>query len=68
LKGTEKFDITCIADGITPRMHVPCKITYADGSTRDVTLLCRIDTADEVDYYRHGGILQFVLRNIAKAA
>ncbi|MEO9963808.1 aconitate hydratase AcnA [Nisaea sp.] len=68
LKGTEKFDITCIADGITPRMDVPCKITYADGSTRDVTLLCRIDTADEVDYYRHGGILQFVLRNIAKAA
>ncbi|MEP3068635.1 MAG: aconitate hydratase AcnA [Parvibaculum sp.] len=68
LKGTEKFDITCIADGITPRMDVPCKITYADGSTSDVTLLCRIDTADEVDYYRHGGILQFVLRNIAKAA
>ena len=68
LKGTEKFDITGIADGITPRMDVPCKITYADGSTKDVTLLCRIDTADEVDYYRHGGILQYVLRNIAKAA
>ena len=68
LKGTEKFDITGIADGITPRMDVPCKITYADGSTKDVTLLCRIDTADEVEYYRHGGILQYVLRNIAKAA
>ena len=68
LKGTEKFDITGIADGITPRMDVPCKITYADGSTKDVTLLCRIDTADEVDYYRHGGILQYVLRNIVKAA
>ena len=68
LKGTEMFDITGIADGITPRMDVPCKITYADGSTKDVTLLCRIDTADEVDYYRHGGILQYVLRNIAKAA
>ena len=68
LKGTEKFDITGIADGITPRMDVPCKISYADGSTKDVTLLCRIDTADEVDYYRHGGILQYVLRNIVKAA
>ncbi len=68
LKGTEKFDITGIADGITPRMDVPCKITYADGSTKDVMLLCRIDTADEVEYYRHGGILQYVLRNIAKAA
>ncbi|WP_193171074.1 aconitate hydratase AcnA [Nisaea nitritireducens] len=68
LKGTEQFDITGIADGITPRMDVPCKITYADGSTKDVMLLCRIDTADEVEYYRHGGILQYVLRNIAKAA
>ncbi|MEQ8334515.1 aconitate hydratase AcnA [Nisaea sp.] len=68
LKGTETFDITGIADGITPGMDVPCKITYADGTSKDVTLLCRIDTADEVDYYRHGGILQYVLRNIAKAA
>ncbi|WP_420405433.1 aconitate hydratase AcnA [Nisaea sp.] len=68
LKGTETFDITGIAGGITPRMDVPCKITYADGSVKEITLLCRIDTADEVDYYRHGGILQYVLRNIAKAA
>ncbi|UUX49674.1 aconitate hydratase AcnA [Nisaea acidiphila] len=68
LKGTEMFDITGIADGITPRMDVPCRITYADGSVKEITLLCRIDTADEVDYYRHGGILQYVLRNIAKAA
>ncbi|MBO6562460.1 MAG: aconitate hydratase AcnA [Nisaea sp.] len=68
LKGTETFDITGIADGITPRMDVPCKITYADGSVKEITLLCRIDTADEVDYYRHGGILQYVLRNIASAA
>jgi len=68
LKGTEIFDITGIAGGITPRMDVPCKITYADGSVKEITLLCRIDTADEVDYYRHGGILQYVLRNIAKAA
>jgi aconitate hydratase len=68
LKGTETFDITGIADGITPRMDVSARITYADGSTKDVTLLCRIDTADEVDYYRHGGILQYVLRGMLKAA
>ena len=68
LKGDETFDITGIADGLAPRMDVPCRITYADGSTKEVSLLCRIDTADEVDYYRHGGILQYVLRNILKAA
>ena len=68
LQGTETYDITGIAGGITPRMDIPCKITYADGSTKDVTLLCRIDTADEVDYYRHGGILQYVLRGMLKAA
>ncbi len=67
LKGTETFDITGIADGITPRMDVSCTIHYANGTSKDITLLCRIDTADEVDYYRHGGILQFVLRSMLAA-
>lgn len=67
LDGTEIFDITGIKDGIDPRMDVPCKITRADGSSEDITLLCRIDTADEVEYYRHGGILQYVLRNLKAA-
>jgi aconitate hydratase len=65
LDGTEVFDITGIADGIKPAMDVACKITRADGSSEDVTLLCRIDTEDEVDYYRNGGILHYVLRNLA---
>jgi aconitate hydratase len=64
LSGEETFDITGIADGITPRMDVGCIVRYADGSTRTVTLLCRIDTLDEVEYYRHGGILPYVLRNL----
>ena len=64
LDGTETFDITGIADGIKPRMDVKCTIHRADGSTEEVTLLCRIDTLDEVEYYRHGGILQYVMRNI----
>lgn len=68
LKGTETYDITGISVGVTPRMDIPCKITYADGSTKNVALLCRIDTADEVDYSCHGGILQYVLRGILKAA
>ncbi|MDE0808833.1 MAG: aconitate hydratase AcnA [Alphaproteobacteria bacterium] len=68
LKGTETYDITGISVGVTPRMDIPCKITYADGSTKNVALLCRIDTADEVDYFCHGGILQYVLRGMLKAA
>jgi len=44
------------------------KITRADGSSEDITLLCRIDTLDEVDYYLHGGILQYVLRRMMKEA
>ncbi len=64
LEGTETFDITGLADGIEPRMDVACTVTRADGSTEDITLLCRIDTADEVEYYRHGGILQYVLRRL----
>ena len=68
LTGEETFDITGIAGGITPRMDVACRIHRADGSSEDITLLCRIDTADEVEYYRHGGILHYVLRNLRDQA
>ena len=68
LDGSETYDITGVAKGITPRMDVPCTIHRADGSSENITLLCRIDTLDEVEYYRHGGILQYVLRNMLKAA
>ena len=67
LDGTETFDITGIAAGIKPKMDVKCKITRANGKAEDVTLMCRIDTLDEVEYYRHGGILQYVLRQLAAA-
>jgi len=40
-------------------------VTYADGSTKDITVLCRIDTANEVEYFANGGILHYVLRNLA---
>ncbi|MGZ0187784.1 MAG: aconitate hydratase, partial [Alphaproteobacteria bacterium] len=68
LDGTETFDIKGIANGIKPRMDVSCTVHRADGSSEDVTLMCRIDTEDEVDYYRNGGILPFVLRNMLNAA
>ena len=65
LDGSETFDVTGVEAGIRPRMDVTLTITRADGSTQTVPLLCRIDTLDEVEYYRHGGVLPFVLRNLA---
>ncbi|MBB6209818.1 aconitate hydratase [Novispirillum itersonii] len=64
LDGTEVFDITGIEGDIKPRQDVRVTITRADGSQETITALCRIDTADEVEYYRHGGILQYVLRSL----
>ena len=49
-------------------MRVPLRIHRADGTTDEVSLICRVDTLDEVEYYRHGGILQYVLRGMAAAA
>lgn len=68
LKGDEKFDVKGLNDDLKPRQDITMTITRADGSSEDVALLCRIDTLDEVEYYRNGGILHYVLRNIAKAA
>ena len=67
LTGDEVIDINGI-ETITPRMPVPVTIHRADGSKHTIEALCRIDTDDEVEYYRHGGILQYVLRGMAQAA
>ena len=68
LDGSEQIDLEGVAGGITPRMTVTCRIRRADGLMQEVPLRCRIDTTDEADYYRHGGILHYVLRGLAKAA
>ena len=68
LDGTETVDIAGVAAGIAPRMDVRCRITRADGRAEDIALTCRIDTLDEAEYYRHGGILQYVVRNMLDAA
>lgn len=67
LTGAEVVDIENLTGKIKPRMSIPGTITYADGSTKKVEFLCRIDTEDEVDYFSNGGILHYVLRNLAAA-
>jgi len=64
IKGSELFTIVDIAKGVKPSQDVDCEIKYVDGSSKKIKLLCRIDTANEVEYYKHGGILQYVLRNM----
>lgn len=66
LTGAETFSITGLSGDIQPRMSLPMEIRYPDGTARSVTLLCRIDTANEVDYYRNGGILHYVLRDLMR--
>ncbi|MBS1023965.1 aconitate hydratase AcnA [Gluconobacter cerinus] len=66
LDGTETINIAGISD-LTPRKTLVMTITRRDGTQENVPLLCRIDTVDEADYYRHGGILPYVLRGMAAA-
>ena len=65
LDGSEVIDLTGVAGGVTPGMTVACRITRADGSVETLNLNCRIDTAEEAEYFRHGGILHYVLRGLA---
>ncbi|GAB4352217.1 MAG: aconitate hydratase AcnA [Gammaproteobacteria bacterium] len=67
LDGSERVDILGIADGIQPRMGIRVVIHRKDGSSETVDMRCRIDTADEIEYYRNGGILQAVARQLIGA-
>ena len=67
LTGEETVTITGL-DSVEPLQALPCHITFADGSVKEISLKCRIDTAIEVEYIEHGGVLHYVLRNLAKAA
>jgi aconitate hydratase len=65
LDGSEAFDLAGLENAeIRPRMEVTLKITRADGSTAEVALMLRIDTPIEVEYYKAGGILPYVLRQL----
>jgi len=69
ITGDETFDVTGLESGIKPQMDVTLTITKKDGSKKSTQVLLRIDTPIEVDYYLHGGILPYVLRElISKAA
>jgi aconitate hydratase len=64
LTGEETFDISGIDDNLKPQQDVRLTMRRKDGSKQQVPLLLRIDTPIEVDYYRHGGILPYVLREL----
>ncbi|MFC3695434.1 aconitate hydratase AcnA [Chenggangzhangella methanolivorans] len=65
LKGDETVTIKGLAEGLKPRVTLNAEITSANGETQVVPLLCRIDTLDELDYFKNGGILHYVLRSLA---
>jgi len=67
LDGSETFDIVGVAAGIRPRMELLMRVKRANGVADEIRLVCRIDTLDEVEYFRHGGILPYVLRSLKKA-
>ncbi|MGB7316989.1 MAG: aconitate hydratase, partial [Planktotalea sp.] len=64
LTGDESVSISGL-DTIEPLQEVPCTITMADGTVKTITLKCRIDTAIEIEYIEHGGVLHYVLRDLA---
>ncbi|PWR20308.1 aconitate hydratase AcnA [Zavarzinia aquatilis] len=66
-EGTDVIDLVGFAENLTPRMDVTCRITKADGTVKEIPLLLRIDTVDEVGYFKNGGILQYVLRGLLAA-
>jgi len=65
LDGTETYDVLGLGAGLKPQQDVTVRITRADGPKQDISVVCRIDTPIEVDYYQHGGILPYVLRQLA---
>lgn len=67
LSGAETITIKGLAD-LQPRQEMAAEVTFPDGQKGEVPIVCRIDTLDELEYLKHGGILHYVLRNLASAA
>jgi aconitate hydratase len=67
LKGDEVISIAGLAGDLKPLSLVPCTIRYADGTEKTIQIKCRIDTEVEIEYVENGGVLHYVLRNLAKA-
>ena len=67
LKGDETISIAGLAGELKPLSLVPCTIAYGDGTRSEIELKCRIDTAVEIEYVENGGVLHYVLRNLARS-
>ena len=67
LKGDEVISIHGLEGDLKPLAEVPCTIRYADGTEKTIQIKCRIDTEVEIEYVENGGVLHYVLRNLAKA-
>jgi hypothetical protein len=66
ISGFEAFDIEGLSDNLKPRKKITVTAISQNGLKKNFTVVCRIDTPNEVDYYKHGGILQYVLRSLLK--
>ncbi len=64
LNGSELISINNIENGIEPSDKITVEIKYISGEIKKIETLCRIDTKNELEYYKNGGILQYVLRNM----
>jgi aconitate hydratase len=68
LDGTETYDVLGLGAGLKPQQDLTLCIRRANGQVESVPVTCRIDTPIEIDYYQHGGILPYVLRQLLAAA
>jgi aconitate hydratase len=68
LDGSETFDVLGLGPGLKPQQELTLRITRADGKSENIAVTCRIDTPIEIDYYQHGGILPYVLRQLMRSA
>jgi aconitate hydratase len=68
LTGFETFDIEGLGDTLAPRSTLTVRATAPDGASKSFSVLCRIDTPEELNYYKNGGILPYVLRSLARKA
>jgi aconitate hydratase len=66
LTGFESYDVEGLGDDLGPRSTLTVRATAPDGAPKSFTVLCRIDTPEELNYYKNGGILPYVLRSLAR--
>jgi aconitate hydratase len=64
LIGSELITVIDVKEGVNPLDHIQVEIKYLSGDIKIIKTLCRIDTKNELEYYKNGGILQYVLRNM----